>query len=261
MGTAGVKTVADHCKTCKDAGCAEKIGKSMEAAKDGAAVLGKGVSKTANVTIGLSAFFLVVDLGSIVNDAVTLHKAKPIEAARLLREKAEEMFPNIEAPERKHQLVKKTFLTLTFCQYCRGLLWGVSNEGLTCTDCGSNLHEKCRDKTGCTNMRNLSLMGNTTDEDEAKKWAKQEVKGQESMIGLINLTKKSITFSRRTAWGDNSVTVGPTNKIKKDWAYKYLGLFSGSGNPNVMVRWGNREQKMEGGQTLLVQSNGEPTVI
>ena len=38
--------------------------------------------------------------------------------------------------------------------------------------------------------------------------------------------------------------------IKKDWAYRYLGMYSSSGKANVKLIWVDQTMKMEAGETL-----------
>ena len=51
----------------------------------------------------------------------------------------------------------------------------------------------------------------------------------------------------------------------KAWAYKYLGMWSASGNPDVAVSWNinNEKKKMKVacGETLLIESDGNAEIL
>ena len=49
----------------------------------------------------------------------------------------------------------------------------------------------------------------------------------------------------------------PANSVAfVDWAYKNLGLFSATGKPNVTVFWSSNSVCLDGGQILIVNSDG-----
>ena len=49
----------------------------------------------------------------------------------------------------------------------------------------------------------------------------------------------------------------PANSVAfVDWAYKNLGLFSATGKPNVTVSWSSNSVFLDGGQILIVKSDG-----
>ena len=62
---------------------------------------------------------------------------------------------------------------------------------------------------GSRNVSDTDKSTGETEKEKAIKWAKEEVRGDN--IGLVNLTKHDITFSRMTVRGDNSVV----SQIKK----------------------------------------------
>ncbi|ORX69198.1 Pex24p-domain-containing protein [Linderina pennispora] len=53
-----------------------------------------------------------------------------------------------------------TFSTPTYCERCRGFLWGVAKQGVRCVKCQKALHKRCAvaDKTQCTGDRGLALL-------------------------------------------------------------------------------------------------------
>uniref|UniRef100_H2YUL9 Phorbol-ester/DAG-type domain-containing protein n=1 Tax=Ciona savignyi TaxID=51511 RepID=H2YUL9_CIOSA len=54
--------------------------------------------------------------------------------------------PCIEVILGQHNFREKTYNHPTFCDYCSKLLVGVVNQGIKCSECGTNVHEKCQDK-------------------------------------------------------------------------------------------------------------------
>jgi len=48
-------------------------------------------------------------------------------------------------PSNKHTLELTTYTSFTYCDICKKLLWGVAKQGLTCTKCGMNVHDTCKD--------------------------------------------------------------------------------------------------------------------
>ncbi|KAI3654933.1 hypothetical protein MP228_000313 [Amoeboaphelidium protococcarum] len=47
---------------------------------------------------------------------------------------------------KRHCLVKSTFAIPTSCDYCQDKIWGLTQQGLTCKECGYNCHAKCEMK-------------------------------------------------------------------------------------------------------------------
>uniref|UniRef100_A0A8D0B060 RAS guanyl releasing protein 4 n=1 Tax=Sander lucioperca TaxID=283035 RepID=A0A8D0B060_SANLU len=47
-----------------------------------------------------------------------------------------------------HNFHETTYKRPTFCETCRGFLWGVIKQGYHCKDCGINCHRHCRDLVG-----------------------------------------------------------------------------------------------------------------
>ena len=56
-----------------------------------------------------------------------------------------------------HKFKKTNYGSLTFCDHCGSLLWGLYNQGLKCQECGINVHKKC-----------ARLVGNTCGIDQKK---------------------------------------------------------------------------------------------
>ncbi|CAK8693917.1 unnamed protein product [Clavelina lepadiformis] len=54
--------------------------------------------------------------------------------------------PCIEVIVGQHNFREKSYKQLTYCDHCEKLLVGVVNQGLKCTECGMNVHEKCQVK-------------------------------------------------------------------------------------------------------------------
>ncbi|XP_078484138.1 uncharacterized protein LOC144744113 isoform X1 [Ciona intestinalis] len=52
----------------------------------------------------------------------------------------------IEVIVGQHNFREKTYKQPTFCDFCGKLLVGVVNQGIKCSECGTNVHEKCQDK-------------------------------------------------------------------------------------------------------------------
>ena len=50
--------------------------------------------------------------------------------------------------------------------------------------------------------------------------------------------------------------VNPKSRVSIDWAYKNLGLFTSTGNPNVTVSWPGNYVCLDAGQTLIIKPGG-----
>lgn len=46
----------------------------------------------------------------------------------------------------QHNFREKSYTQPTYCDYCTKLLVGLVNQGLKCSECGTNVHEKCQNK-------------------------------------------------------------------------------------------------------------------
>ncbi|CAG2109659.1 unnamed protein product, partial [Medioppia subpectinata] len=59
---------------------------------------------------------------------------------------------------RNHKFEKYNYTTLTQCDHCRHVLWGIVKTGLKCVDCGFNCHEKCAEMVtkNCKPKRKMS---------------------------------------------------------------------------------------------------------
>lgn len=42
-----------------------------------------------------------------------------------------------------HSWKGKTYHTLTFCEHCGSLLWGLYNQGMQCRSCKMDVHRRC----------------------------------------------------------------------------------------------------------------------
>uniref|UniRef100_A0A3Q0T8G5 RAS guanyl releasing protein 4 n=1 Tax=Amphilophus citrinellus TaxID=61819 RepID=A0A3Q0T8G5_AMPCI len=80
-----------------------------------------------------------------------------------------------------HNFHETTYKRPTFCDTCRGFLWGVTKQGYHCKDCGINCHRQCRDLVGieclkkhkntsgscpCTPAPDLRTKGNSWSSEE-----------------------------------------------------------------------------------------------
>ncbi|XP_006796746.1 RAS guanyl-releasing protein 4 [Neolamprologus brichardi] len=80
-----------------------------------------------------------------------------------------------------HNFHETTYKRPTFCDICRGFLWGVTKQGYHCKDCGINCHRHCRDLVGieclkkhknttgscpCTPAPDLRTKGNSWSSEE-----------------------------------------------------------------------------------------------
>ncbi|XP_039261641.1 uncharacterized protein LOC144428184 [Styela clava] len=65
-----------------------------------------------------------------------------------IHEKCEEILekPCIELVTGHHNFREKTFTQLTYCDFCKNLLVGFIRQGMKCSECGANVHEKCQEK-------------------------------------------------------------------------------------------------------------------
>lgn len=50
---------------------------------------------------------------------------------------------NRKSQVRGHHLSLKQYYETTHCNHCQNLMWGVSPQGFSCTDCGLNVHRGC----------------------------------------------------------------------------------------------------------------------
>jgi len=66
-------------------------------------------------------------------------------------------------PSIEHSFELTTFKSFTYCNVCNKLLWGVVNQGYTCTKCGLNVHESCRNVPSLCNP-NSEKKENSTNE-------------------------------------------------------------------------------------------------
>lgn len=51
--------------------------------------------------------------------------------------------PDITNQPNQHRFKIHTYTSLTYCDCCSGLLWGIVRQGLKCEMCDMNSHEKC----------------------------------------------------------------------------------------------------------------------
>ena len=95
---------------------------------------------------------------------------------------------------------------------------------------------------------------------------------EQQFIGLVNNTDKDIKFtSKRLLMERVQVNlfihiscgidleflqeVNPKCRVSIDWAYKNLGLFTSTGNPNVTVSWLENYVCLDAGQTLTIKGD------
>ncbi|KAM4627636.1 RAS guanyl-releasing protein 4 [Polymixia lowei] len=58
-----------------------------------------------------------------------------------------------------HNFHETTYKRPTFCDTCRGFLWGVMKQGYHCKDCGVNCHRHCRDLVGMECLKKHKVSG------------------------------------------------------------------------------------------------------
>ncbi|XP_048840165.1 RAS guanyl-releasing protein 1-like [Brienomyrus brachyistius] len=58
-----------------------------------------------------------------------------------------------------HNFHETTYKKPTFCNTCRGFLWGVIKQGYRCRDCGVNCHRQCKDQVGMECVRKVKVSG------------------------------------------------------------------------------------------------------
>lgn len=54
---------------------------------------------------------------------------------------------NSIATSSSHTFTVTSFLKPTFCGVCSGFIWGISGQGLNCSECGISTHHKCAPRT------------------------------------------------------------------------------------------------------------------
>ncbi|KAH3763593.1 serine/threonine protein kinase 2, CTR2 [Pelomyxa schiedti] len=57
-----------------------------------------------------------------------------------------------------HRYQKTTFMSPTFCTYCKGFIWGLRNQGYRCPLCHLTVHKKClakAEQTSCEGTKEL----------------------------------------------------------------------------------------------------------
>uniref|UniRef100_A0A8C9U236 RAS guanyl releasing protein 4 n=1 Tax=Scleropages formosus TaxID=113540 RepID=A0A8C9U236_SCLFO len=58
-----------------------------------------------------------------------------------------------------HNFHETTYKKPTFCNTCRGFLWGVIKQGYRCKDCGVNCHRQCKDQVGMECVKKVKFSG------------------------------------------------------------------------------------------------------
>lgn len=48
--------------------------------------------------------------------------------------------------EKRHTFKIHTYFGFPFCDYCSNYLWGLTQQGFQCQDCGMNVHHQCKDE-------------------------------------------------------------------------------------------------------------------
>ncbi|CAB07853.1 Phorbol-ester/DAG-type domain-containing protein [Caenorhabditis elegans] len=58
-----------------------------------------------------------------------------------------------EPPSNTHHFNKHFFTRPTFCDHCGSMLYGLTKQGVQCTDCHANVHFRCQEKV----LRNCGI--------------------------------------------------------------------------------------------------------
>ena len=108
---------------------------------------------------------LITDIHESMNQSsrslsYSTHKRSTIDL--LIRGKMAGMSGNTDPSSplysRAHKFEKYNYTTLTQCDHCRHVLWGLVKTGLKCIECGFNCHEKCAELVtkSCQSKRKMS---------------------------------------------------------------------------------------------------------
>ena len=88
---------------------------------------------------------------------------------------------------KNHEFVVSTFMRPTYCDCCSRLLWGLSRQGLQCTNCEANIHKSCQ------NLILVSCHGPSDSKKLLSLETIQEFKDFKEPLNLLTTTPHNFT--------------------------------------------------------------------
>ncbi|PVV02555.1 hypothetical protein BB560_002990 [Smittium megazygosporum] len=106
-----------------------------------------------------------------------------------------------------HNFAPHTFNFLTYCSFCKGLLWGLNDQGLVCTCCGYVCHYGCEKniKAPCLQIENIEMVPLSPDQIYNSRLKRDFLKE-------LDAQKKANRSMRNTIYPEiNIITTAPKN--------------------------------------------------